>query len=117
MRLKLVPSITNVDFFKYYAITFGISAVAVLASIVLYFVVGLNQGVDFRGGTMITAEPTETVDIGAFREVLGALGLGDVSVTEIRDPAAEVAGTARNAHNLPIMQLYNIKECFCLILV
>lgn len=97
MRLKLVPSITDVDFFKYYAITFGVSAVAVLASIVLYLVVGLNQGVDFRGGTMITAEPIETVDIGAFRDVLGGLGLGDVSVTEIRDPAAEVVGTARNA--------------------
>ncbi len=97
MRLKLVPSITNVDFFRYYAVTFGISAVAMLASAVLYFVVGLNQGVDFRGGTMITAEPQETVDVGAFRDVLGGLGLGDISVTEIRDPAAEVTGTARNA--------------------
>jgi preprotein translocase subunit SecF len=97
MRLKLVPSITNVDFFKYYAVTFGISAVAVLASLILYVAVGLNQGVDFRGGTMITAETQGAADVGAFREVLGGLDLGDVSVTEIRDPAAEVTGTARNA--------------------
>ena len=97
MRLKLVPTVTNINFFRVYVFTFFASVAMLVASIILYLVVGLNYGVDFKGGTIITAEPVEQVDVGKFRAVLSTLNVGDVSVTEIRDPAAEVTGTARNA--------------------
>ena len=85
-RLKLVPTTTNIDFFKLQYVTFGASIIAVIASLILVATVGLNLGIDFRGGTTIRTESTQPVDVGAYREALAALELGDVSITEVRDP-------------------------------
>lgn len=86
MRLKLVPSETNWHFFKYWRITFGVSVVAVIASILAFLIIGLNFGIDFRGGTTIRTEAVQPVDIGAYRDAITPLGLGDVSITEVFDP-------------------------------
>ena len=86
-RLKLVPTTTNIDFFKLQFITFGVSVVAVIASLILVATMGLNLGVDFRGGTTIRTESTSPVDVAVYREALTALDLGDVSITEVRDPS------------------------------
>lgn len=86
MRLKLVPSETSWDFFGKTRITAGLSALLVVASIVLFFVAGLNFGIDFRGGTTIRTESAQTVDVAAYRDVLAPLDLGDVSITEVFDP-------------------------------
>lgn len=86
-RLKLVPTKTNIDFFKLQFITFGASVVAVIGSLILVATMGLNLGVDFRGGTTIRTESTSPVDVGVYRDALTALDLGDVSITEVRDPS------------------------------
>ncbi|MFN3575618.1 MAG: protein translocase subunit SecF [Tabrizicola sp.] len=86
-RLKLVPEKTNIDFFKIQWVTFGASIAAMLLSLVLIFTVGLNFGIDFRGGTTIRTESTKAVDVGAYREALQGLDLGDVSITEVFDPS------------------------------
>ena len=86
MRLKLVPAETSWDFFKVAKVTFGASVLAMIASIVLFFVVGLNFGIDFRGGTTIRTAAEQTVDVGAYRDAIAPLALGDVSITEVFDP-------------------------------
>ena len=86
MRLKLVPSETSIDFFKATRISFGASVLAMVLSVVLYLVIGLNFGIDFRGGTTIRTESTQTLDVGAYRNALRPLGLGDVSITQVFDP-------------------------------
>jgi preprotein translocase subunit SecF len=86
-RLRLVPEKTNIDFFAVQWLTFGISIVAVIASIVLWAIVGLNYGIDFRGGTTIRTESTTPVDVGAYRAALEQFGFSDVAVTEVFDPA------------------------------
>ncbi|MCY4169631.1 MAG: protein translocase subunit SecF [Rhodobacter sp.] len=86
MRLKLVPSNTNWDFFQHSRVTFGASLAAMVASVVLFLVVGLNYGIDFRGGTTIRTESAAPVDVGAFRQAIQPLGLGDISITEVFDP-------------------------------
>lgn len=86
MRLKLVPDNTKVDFFRGAAFTFGGSMLAVVLSVVLFFTMGLNFGIDFRGGTTIRTESPQPVDVGAYRKALQALDLGDVSITELFDP-------------------------------
>jgi preprotein translocase subunit SecF len=85
-RLKLVPTKTNIDFFKLQFVTFGISAVAVIASLLLVATIGLNLGVDFKGGTTIRTESTTPVDVGVYRDALAGLDLGDTTITEVRDP-------------------------------
>lgn len=87
MRLRLVPQETHIDFFKYRYLTFGISAVAMVASVILWLVVGLNFGIDFRGGTTLRTESTSSVDVGAYRDALDPLGLGDVVISEVFDPS------------------------------
>jgi len=105
MRLKLVRPDTKIDFFRWERFTFGLSLVAMLASVILFFVVGLNFGIDFRGGSMIMAETTEVVDVAEYRNILGGLGIGDTSVTRISDPAAEITGTANNSVMIRIEQV------------
>ena len=86
MRLKLVPSETKVDFFRLSSATFGASILAMIASIVLFFLIGLNYGIDFRGGTTIRTDSQVAVDVGAYRDALAPLNLGDISITQVTDP-------------------------------
>ncbi|HBD90627.1 MAG TPA: protein translocase subunit SecF, partial [Gemmobacter sp.] len=85
-RLKLVPTHTNIDFFKWQWITFGASVLAVVISLLSVAVLGLNFGIDFKGGTTIRTESTQAVDVGEYRAALDTLGLGDVSITQVFDP-------------------------------
>ncbi len=86
MRLRLVPRDTNWDFFSRSKITLGLSALLVVVSVIAFFVIGLNFGIDFRGGTTIRTESTQPVDVGAYRDAIAPLGLGDVAITEVFDP-------------------------------
>ncbi|MDD8024729.1 MAG: protein translocase subunit SecF, partial [Paracoccaceae bacterium] len=85
-RLKLVPDHTTFDFFKHAWLTFGASVVATIASIVLALVLGLNFGIDFKGGTTIRTESTQALDVGLYRGAIAPLNLGDVSITQVFDP-------------------------------
>ncbi len=85
MRLRLVPAETNWDFFSRTTLTFGFSALLMILSIVAFFAIGLNFGIDFKGGTTIRTESTQAVDVGAYRDALVPLALGDVSITEVFD--------------------------------
>ena len=86
MRLKLVPTHTKLDFFKLSSITFGASIIAMLISILLFFIIGLNFGIDFRGGTTIRTDSGISVDVAKYRSALSKLNLGDISITEVFDP-------------------------------
>jgi preprotein translocase subunit SecF len=86
-RLKLVPEKTNIDFFRWQWLTFGGSLALVLAAIIVSFVLGLNFGIDFKGGSTLRTESTQVVDVGAYRQALEPLNLGDVTITEVFDPS------------------------------
>ncbi|NNE88227.1 MAG: protein translocase subunit SecF [Silicimonas sp.] len=89
MRLRLVPQETNFDFFKYRYLTSGLSVVAVIASLILWAVVGLNFGIDFRGGTTIRTEAVQPIDVVAYKQAVEALEVGEVLVVEVIDPTRE----------------------------
>ncbi|KIC37289.1 protein translocase subunit SecF [Leisingera sp. ANG-M7] len=89
MRLRLVPQETSFDFFKRAKLWLGISALMMVVGFASFLFQGLNFGIDFRGGTTIRTEASETVDVGAYRDALAVHGLGDVSITEVFDPAFE----------------------------
>lgn len=85
-RLKLVPDNTQIDFFRWQFLTFGLSSLLAVLSVVCLLVFGLNFGIDFKGGTTIRTESTQEVDVGAYRQALQPLGLGDVTISEVFDP-------------------------------
>jgi preprotein translocase subunit SecF len=86
-RFRLAPEKTNIDFFRAQGLTFGGSMLLTVVSIIAWAVMGLNFGIDFRGGTTIRTEATQPVDVGAYREALRGLDLGDVAITQVFDPS------------------------------
>ena len=89
MRLRLVPKETRFDFFSKWKIWVGFSALMMILSLASFAVQGLNFGIDFRGGTTVRTESTQVVDVGAYRDAMAPLGLGDISITEVFDPSFE----------------------------
>lgn len=87
-RLKLVPENTNIDFFKVATPTLALSGVMMVASVILWLTMGLNFGIDFQGGTTIRTSSEQPVDVGAYRDAIDPLGLGDVTISEVFDPTA-----------------------------
>ena len=86
MRLRLVPKNTSWDFFSQSKLWLGFSALLLIGSLVSFLMQGLNFGIDFRGGTTIRTESTQTIDVAAYRQAIGDLQLGDVTISEVFDP-------------------------------
>ncbi|WP_202395867.1 protein translocase subunit SecF [Stappia sediminis] len=87
MLLKLVPENTHYRFMWLRRYSFPLSALIAVASIVLFFTVGLNFGIDFKGGTVIEMKTNESpADIAQIRADLGTLDLGDVQVQSFGGP-------------------------------
>ncbi|TCL09115.1 protein translocase subunit secF [Shimia isoporae] len=86
MRLRLVPKETNWDFFSRPFLWLGISGALMVAAMVSFFVVGLNLGIDFTGGTTIRTESQQEVVVSDYRDALATLELGDVTIVEVNDP-------------------------------
>ncbi|MBK4215183.1 protein translocase subunit SecF [Paracoccus caeni] len=86
-RLKLVPDVTHFNFFRWQWLTFGLSAAAMVASVLLVLIMGLNFGIDFKGGTSIRTESPTAFEVSDYREALTTLNYGDASITEVFDPS------------------------------
>ena len=87
MRLRLVPETTNWDFFSRPKLWLGISVVMIVLAMLSFGLRGLNYGIDFRGGTTIRTQSEQSVDVGAYRDALAGLELGDVTISEVFDPS------------------------------
>ncbi|MCI5048555.1 MAG: protein translocase subunit SecF, partial [Aquisalinus sp.] len=97
MGLKLIPEETDIKFLQMRWIAFVVSTVAVLASIAVFFLNGLNFGIDFKGGAVVEVGPAEgqvftTDDLATVRSALSDLGLGTINVSEIGGGADDTAG-------------------------
>ncbi|WP_297768471.1 protein translocase subunit SecD [uncultured Roseovarius sp.] len=84
--LRLVPQETSIDFFSRWKLWLGISGVMILVALGSFGLQGLNFGIDFKGGTTIRTQSAEPVDVGQYRDAVGDLGLGDISITQVFDP-------------------------------
>lgn len=92
-HLRIVPEQTNINFFRYWKVFFFGSVGMMVVSVVVFLLLGLNFGIDFRGGTTIRSESSQPLDVGAYRSAIAPLGLGDVSIAEVFDAGFD---TTRN---------------------
>lgn len=80
----IIPESTSIGFMKHRRISFPFSAVTVIASVVLFFAVSLNYGIDFKGGTLFEVrsivETTTEESTNDIRTRMGELNLGEVQV-------------------------------------
>jgi preprotein translocase subunit SecF len=81
-RLRLTPEDTSIPFLSARRWAVGGSLAAAVASLLLVVTLGLNFGIDFRGGIMIEARTPGAADVGQVRGAVSTLGLGDVAVQE-----------------------------------
>ncbi len=85
--LKLIPDQTAIRFMRWRSFSFAGSSAAIVASFILVIVLGLNFGIDFRGGTLIEIQSKDgPADIADIRTRVGDLGLGDVQIQEFGAP-------------------------------
>ena len=81
--LKIVPAGISIPFLRYRMAAFTLSGLMLLASLAGFLVLGLNTGIDFRGGFLIEVRSNSgPADIPALRSTLGQLDMGDVSIQE-----------------------------------
>lgn len=96
MLMKLIPVFKGRDFFphdlrlpfmKFKGPAFAASVIAMLISLGLCLTLGLNYGVDFKGGSLIELKTKSgNADIAALRDKLNGLGLGNVQIQEFGAP-------------------------------
>jgi preprotein translocase subunit SecF len=75
-----VPPDTKIPFMAMHKINFAISVAMTVVSILLFAFLGLNYGIDFKGGILLEVQTDGPADISAMRRTLGSLDLGDVSL-------------------------------------
>jgi len=83
---SLAPSGTRIAFMSARRVAAAVSGLLVAASIAGAAILGLNFGIDFRGGTLIEVRTVEAADLGRIRSVVGGLGLGDIQVQGFGNP-------------------------------
>jgi SecD/SecF fusion protein len=82
--LTLVPPGTRIPFMGIRMWTFALSISLSVLSVVLFFTVDMNYGVDFKGGSLIEVQARDgTADPGDIRSRLSELNIGSVQVQEI----------------------------------
>ena len=80
----------------------GLSALLIIASIVILFVKGLNFGIDFAGGTIVQVKYEQKAPINNIREVLNKTEYKGSSITEFgseQEVVIRITGSSSNLTN------------------
>ena len=85
--IEFVPPGTKFSFVSHYKLALAETIALAILTVVLMSTLGLNFGVDFKGGTMIEVRTTDgPADIAALRAKVGALNLGEVQIQQFGAP-------------------------------
>ena len=84
--VRLIPDDTKYPFMRLSRFGFSISGLLCLGSIVLFSTIGLNYGIDFKGGTVMTIRTKGPAELDKLRTELNALGLGNVELQQFGPP-------------------------------
>jgi len=85
--IEFVPPGTKFSFVSHYKLALAETIALAILTVVLMSTLGLNFGVDFKGGTMIEVRTTDgPADVAALRSKVGALNLGAVQIQQLDAP-------------------------------
>jgi len=86
MSFTVIPVGTEIDFLGRTRLFVAISLLLIGGGMVALFLNGLNQGIDFKGGTVVQIRTQEVVPLDEVRDALRTVGLGDVVIQEYGSP-------------------------------
>jgi preprotein translocase SecF subunit len=103
--IRFIPDDTKIPIMRLSRFGFFFSGLISLGSVLLFIFLGLNVGVDFKGGTVITIRTEQAANIEDLRGKVSALGFGQAEIQEfgspndvlIRLPAIEGGDAAQQA--------------------
>jgi preprotein translocase subunit SecF len=78
-RFRL-PQKMKLRFVKYFKLCLALSIVAIAATCILLPTVGLNFGIEFKGGTLMQIQTPGPANLGSLRSTLSGLKLGEVQL-------------------------------------
>jgi preprotein translocase subunit SecF len=81
-----LPQKMNLRFVKYFKLCLALSIVAIVGTCILLPTMGLNFGIDFKGGTLLQVQMPGTADVGKLRSTLAGLGLGEMQLQGLDKP-------------------------------
>jgi len=84
--IRIFPDDTKIPFMRFSRFGYFVSGILCAASILLFVFVGLNYGVDFKGGTVITIRTAEPANLDQLRTTIDGLGLGSAELQEFGSP-------------------------------
>ena len=82
MRLRLIPDDTTLQIIRWRRHAMIGSVAAIVASAILFAAIGLNFGIDFRGGILIEVRIPEVPQVTEVRSAFDGAGLGEVAIQE-----------------------------------
>ena len=98
--LRIVPAHTHFDFLGKRKLALVLSTGINILSLLAVAFIGLNFGIDFKGGIAIQVRAKEGVaHLDTLRSTLGGLGVGEVSLQEFGDPATALIRVQRQEGN------------------
>lgn len=84
--IRFIPDDTKIRFMRMSRYGFFLSGILCALSIVLFLTVGLNVGVDFKGGTVISIRTEQPANLDELRSKINSLGLGAAELQEFGSP-------------------------------
>jgi preprotein translocase SecF subunit len=84
--VRLIPDDTKIPFMLLSRFGYFFSGLLCAASILLFVFVGLNVGVDFKGGTVINIRTQEPANLEQLRSEISALGYSGAELQEFGSP-------------------------------
>jgi preprotein translocase subunit SecF len=85
--IEFVPNDTKIPFVSFFKVCISLSSIAAIVTVVLLSTVGLNFGIDFRGGVALTVKSKNgPADVAKMRTQVDALNFGESQIQELGSP-------------------------------
>ncbi len=85
--LEFVPNNTKIPFVSFFKVCITLSGIAAITTVILLATVGLNFGIDFRGGVALTVKSNSgPADVAKMRAQVDALNFGEAQIQELGSP-------------------------------